>query len=51
MTNVLDELPEEHLITHNPVLQYLAENKEALPSNLIVAKSTMSLRVTYAVIN
>ena len=51
MTNVSDELPEGHLIAHDPVLQYLAENKEVLPSNLIVARSTEPLRAIYAVIN
>ena len=51
MTDVSDELPEGHLIAHDPVLQYLAENKEALPSDLIVAKSTEPLRAIYAVIN
>ena len=51
MTNVSDELPEGHLITHDPVLKYLAENKKALPSDLIVAKLTEPLRAIYAVIN
>ena len=51
MTDVSDELPEGHLIAHDPVLQYLAENKEVLPSDLIVAKSTEPLRAIYMVIN
>ena len=44
MIDVSDELPKGHLIAHDPVLQYLAENKKALPSDLIVAKSTEPLR-------
>ena len=51
VTEVSDELPEGHLIVHDPVLQYLAENKEALSSDLIVAKSTKPLRSIYVVIN
>jgi hypothetical protein len=51
MTEVSDEIPEEYLVGCDPVLQYLMENKEAVPGDLIVAKRSEGLRSVYMTIN
>lgn len=51
MEEVEDEIPEGHMVADDPVLQYLLENKEADPENLIVAKSSEVLRAIYTRIN
>jgi len=51
MEEVSDEIPEGHLVASDPVLQYLSENKDAKPSELIVASASEPLRAIYANIN
>jgi hypothetical protein len=60
MTDISDEIPEGHLIASDPVLQYLAENKDVNPEDLllsrtdgalIVGKRSEDLRAIYATIN
>lgn len=51
MTDVSDEIPEGHMVAYDPVIQYLLENKEVEPSDLIVAKRSEPLRAIYATVN
>jgi hypothetical protein len=51
MEEVSEEIPEGHLVANDPVLQYLAENQSAKPSDLVVASTSKPLRAIYAVIN
>ena len=51
MTDVSDDIPEGYLVADDPVLQYLAANKDANPGELIVAESSEPLRSAYMVVN
>lgn len=51
MTEVSDEIPEGHIIAADPVMQYLLENKEAEPRDLVVARRSEPLRAIYTTIN
>ena len=51
MTDVSEEIPEGHMVADDPVLQYLLENKDAAPEDLIVAKHSEPLRAIYMNIN
>jgi len=51
MTDVSDEIPEGYMIAADPVVQFLLENKDAEPSDLIVAKRSEALRAIYGTIN
>lgn len=51
MTEVLSDIPEGHLVADDPVLQFLLENKDAEPGDLIAAKSSEPLRAIYMTIN
>jgi hypothetical protein len=51
MEEVCDDIPEGHLVASDPVVQYLLENKDANPSDLIIAKPSEPLRAIYASIN
>lgn len=51
MTEVSDEIPEGHIIAADPVMQYLLENKDAEPRDLVVARRSEPLRAIYTTIN
>ena len=51
MTEVEDEIPEGYMIASDPVVQYLLENKDADPDDLIVAKRSEPLRAIYTTVN
>jgi hypothetical protein len=51
MTDVSEEIPEGYMIAADPVIQFLLENKDAEPGDLIVAKRSEALRAIYATIN
>ena len=48
-TEVSDEIPEGHLVASDPLLQYLAEHKDEIPT--IVAPSSVPLRSVYMTVN
>ena len=51
MTEVSDDIPEGSFVADDPVLQYLAEHKEADPEDLVVAAVSEPLRSIYLTIN
>jgi len=51
MTDVSDEIPEGFMVAADPIVQYLLENKDANPRDLIVAKRSEPLRAIYATVN
>jgi hypothetical protein len=51
MEDVEEEIPEGHFVASDPVLQYLAENKDAVPQELLVARESEPLRSIFASIN
>jgi hypothetical protein len=51
MTEISDEIPEGYLIASDPVVQFLMENRDAEPRDLVVAKPSEKLRAIYAIIN
>lgn len=51
MTDVSEEIPEGYMVAYDPVIQYLLENKEVEPSDLVVAKRSEPLRAIYATVN
>lgn len=51
MTEVSEEIPEGYFVADDPVLQYLADNKDGDPSDLLAAKASESLRAIYAHVN
>jgi hypothetical protein len=51
MTETNDDIPEGYFIADDPILQYLAENKDAEPGDLIVAEASEPLRSVYMTIN
>lgn len=51
VTEVIDEIPEGYMVAYDPVVQFLLENKNAEPSDLIVAKQSEPLRAIYTTIN
>lgn len=51
MEDVEEEIPEGHLVASDPVLQYLADNKGAVPHELLVARESEPLRSIFASIN
>jgi len=51
MSEVSDEIPEGYLVGADPVLQFLSENKDGEPRDLIVAKQFEPLRAIYMTIN
>lgn len=51
MTDTSDEVPEGHMVADDPVLQYLLENKDTEPGDLIVAKPSEALRSIFSTIN
>jgi len=51
MTDVSDEIPEGYMIASDPVVQFLLENKDAEPGDLIVARRSEALRAIYGTIN
>jgi hypothetical protein len=46
-----EDFPEGHLVADDPVLQYLAENRDANSSDLIVAKESEPLRTVFITVN
>lgn len=51
MAEVSDEIPEGFRVASDPILQYLMENKDADPSDLIVAKVSEPLKAVFLKIN
>jgi hypothetical protein len=51
ITEGSDEIPEGHIVAADPVMQYLLENKDSNPNDLIVAKPSETLRAIYTFIN
>jgi hypothetical protein len=51
MSEVSDEIPEGYLVGADPVLQFLSDNKDGEPRDLIVAKQFEPLRAIYMNIN
>jgi len=51
MDEVSEEILEGHIVASDPVVQFLLENKDAEPSDLIVAKPSEPLKAIYAHIN
>ena len=51
MESISEEIPEGHFIASDPILQYLAETRDADLNKLIVAKDCKPLRTIYATIN
>ena len=51
MEEVSDEVPEGHLVANDPVLQYLLENRDAEPRQMVAAKSSEPLRAVFMRIN
>ena len=51
MTEVSDEIPEGSFVADDPVLQYLAQNKDINPEDLVVADESAPLRSLYAIVN
>jgi hypothetical protein len=51
ITESSDEIPEGHIVAADPVMQYLLENKDSNPNDLIVAKPSETLRAIYTFIN
>ena len=51
MTEVSEEIPEGHIVADDPVIQFLLDNKDAEPGDLIVAKASEPLRAIYMTIN
>lgn len=51
MTEVSEDIPEGHIVADDPVIQFLLENKDAEPGDLVVAKASEPLRAIYMTIN
>lgn len=51
MTEVLEDISEECLVAGDPVLQYLAEHKDVVAEDLLVAATSEQLRRIYMTIN
>jgi hypothetical protein len=51
MTEVSDDIPEGYLVASDPILQYLTENQDANPEDLIVAKSSEPLKSIFMNVN
>jgi hypothetical protein len=50
-TDDINKVPEGHMVASDPVIQYLLENKDADPDELIAARPSESLRSIYTKIN
>jgi hypothetical protein len=51
MTDVSDDIPEGSFVADDPILQYLAENKDVKPEDLVIATTSESLRSIYLNVN
>lgn len=51
VTEVIEDIPEGSFVASDPILQYLAEHKDANPEDLVVAVKSEPLRAIFMTIN